>query len=58
MRFRITVRGEHVELRGYFDVKVDDEATPADLAEAMRPFGIVMASVADDDYDPFLDWHH
>jgi hypothetical protein len=50
-RFKITVRGDQIELRGY--------ANPADgtylqsLALAMEPFGIVVASIAEDIYDPF-----
>ena len=39
MRFKITVRGEGVELRGH----VEDEHVMA-LAEAMKPFGLVIAS--------------
>ena len=52
-RFRITVRSDQPrnELRGYLDIEgiADLEA----FARAMEPYGIVMASPADDDYDPF-----
>lgn len=48
-RSRVTIRGEGVELRGY----VDEAARLVALAEAMRPFGLVIASPAEDDYDPF-----
>jgi hypothetical protein len=50
MRFRITVRGDGTELRGYMDASVDGLA---DFAHQMDGFGIVVASPAEDDYDPF-----
>lgn len=52
MRYRITVRGEspRVELRGYFD---GDYARLALFSDLMTPYGIVVASPAEDDYDPF-----
>jgi hypothetical protein len=54
MRARITVRGLGVELRGRFDELTDEDApTLADFAEAMKPFGLVIASPAEDDFDPF-----
>lgn len=59
MRIRITVRGEGTELRGYLDMGFLGEGD-ADLrafAKAMQPFGVVIASPADDDYNPFKDWH-
>ena len=52
MRYRITVRGQSLELRGYLD------GEPIDLsifAPFMAPYGVVVASVAADDYDPFKD---
>ena len=52
-RYRITVRGEGVELRGFID---GDAAMLNDLAEAMRPFGVVVASPAAPDYNPFVEW--
>jgi len=52
MRWRITVRGEGTELRGYFNQMDDLE----EFARVMEPFGIVMASPAEDDYDPFASW--
>lgn len=65
VRFRITVRGEqpnglrdgidHVELRGYIDGSIDEVTA---LSRAMEGIGIVVASGADDDYDPFGDWSH
>jgi hypothetical protein len=55
MRWRITVRGEGVELRGWLD---DTEWIPAlqELSEVMKPFGVVIASPAHEAYDPFVDW--
>lgn len=50
MRYRITVRGEGVELRGYVDGTIERLES---LSYLMKPFGIVVASEADDDYDPF-----
>lgn len=50
MRFRITVRADNVELRGYFD------GTQEELQEFsmnMAPVGMVIASLALDGYDPF-----
>jgi hypothetical protein len=52
MKFRITVRGDECELRGYIVVG-DDTAGLDKLAEAVKPFGIVIASLAKDDYNPF-----
>lgn len=53
-RYRITVRGMGVELRGYTDTNLDeDQPTLADFAKAMEPFGVVVASVADPSYNPF-----
>lgn len=52
MRFRITVRGGDVELRGY--ITGGGEILNA-LSLAMDPFGVVMASAVDDDYDPFKE---
>lgn len=53
-RFRITVRGLGVELRGRFDELTDEDApTLRYFAEQMEPFGIVVASPAEDDFDPF-----
>lgn len=59
-RWRITVRGEGTELRGYVEFNNEPDG-PDDLeyfAAVMKPFGLVMASPADDDYDPFADWTH
>lgn len=57
MRFRITVRGDHAEVRGYLDTSDDavGEGHPelVAFAEAMKPFGIVVASPAEDTYNPF-----
>ena len=58
VRWRITVRGDSTELRGYLEVN-DSPGAPDDLeyfAAVMKPFGIVMASIADDDYNPFKEW--
>ena len=54
MRYRITVRGEGVELRGY--VEFEDRyalSTLGDFANDMKPYGIVVASIVDNDYNPF-----
>jgi hypothetical protein len=53
MKFRITVRGEGLELRGYLTA-----LTPGflpDFADAMEPYGIVVASTVDSTYDPFRE---
>jgi hypothetical protein len=49
-RFRITVRGEGAELRGYIDGSTD---TLGDFSNLMAPVGLVIASPAPDDFDPF-----
>src|SRR5688500_15676987 len=51
MRLRITVRGTDVELRGY----VDGLANARLLSQQMEGIGVVAASAADADYDPFKD---
>lgn len=54
MRFRITVRGLAIELRGYLDeLGIEGQPGIKELAEAMKPFGVVVASEADRDYNPF-----
>lgn len=52
MRWRVTVRGDspRVELRGYLDGEHDRLVA---FSEAMKPYGLVMASPADPGYDPF-----
>lgn len=56
MRWRITIRGDdagaRVELRGYADLS---QARLIDLSNAMKPYGLVIASPADNDYDPFAE---
>lgn len=53
MRFRTTVRGEGVEMRGYMD---GDMSSLQDLAEYVKPYGwMLIASPADADYDPFKE---
>lgn len=47
-RFRVTIRGEGTELRGYATA----EALAALADDDSDPF-IVVASLAEDDYDPF-----
>lgn len=51
-RYRITVRGDGVELRGYIDGSIH---TVDDFARIMTPVGPVVASLADADYDPFKE---
>lgn len=53
-RFKITVRGLGVELRGYMDELTDEDAPSLiDFSEAMKPLGLVIASPAGRDYNPF-----
>lgn len=52
-RYRITVRSNTIELRGYFDTPPDDLAELQALAIALKPFGLVIASPAEPDYNPF-----
>lgn len=52
MRYRITVRNEDVELRGWIDVVSLDNLNG--FAAAMKDVGIVVASPAADDYNPFV----
>lgn len=50
MRFRITIRSDHIEARGW----CDGEAELRELAAALDPLGImVVASPAAPDYAPF-----
>lgn len=54
MRYRTTIRGEGVELRGYIDAKTQEELV--ELAEYAKPYGwLLIASPAEDDYDPFKE---
>jgi hypothetical protein len=46
-RFKVTVRGDGVELRGYVDNYLPG------IARVMEPYGVVVASEASDDYNPF-----
>lgn len=56
MRIRITVRGLGIELRGFMDELTDEDApTLWQLAEALKPFGMVIASLAEPDYNPFKE---
>jgi hypothetical protein len=48
MRFRVTIRGEGIELRGYASM----EALAALAAPDDQPY-VIAASPAADDYDPF-----
>jgi hypothetical protein len=48
-RYKITVRGTDIELRGY----LDGEATLRVTAKVMEGIGLVIASPAEDDFDPF-----
>jgi len=52
MRFRITIRRVNkTELRGYHDVESIEEM--GQFSAAMEPFGMVIASPATPDYNPF-----
>ena len=54
MRYRVTLRGEGTELRGYVS---DNPTHLMNLAAAVEPLALlVIASPADDDYDPFVNW--
>lgn len=48
-RHKITIRGTDLELRGY----IDGDATLRVTAKVMEGIGLVIASPAEDDYDPF-----
>lgn len=50
MRWAVTIRGHGVELRGYIDAPLSGLGA---LADAANPLGIMIASPADDDYNPF-----
>lgn len=52
-RFRITIRSDEprMELRGYADFI--SQADIERFARAMEPYGLVIGSLADKDYDPF-----
>lgn len=53
MRYRITIRRDapkRTELRGYVDMDLPELNA---LARAMEPFGLVIASPAPAEYDPF-----
>lgn len=54
MRYRITVRGLGLELRGIMDQGLDeDQPSLTEFAKAMEPYGVVVASEAEPNYDPF-----
>jgi hypothetical protein len=48
-RFRITLCAPGIELRGWFDTATDLAELQA-LAAALRPFGVVVADLAEPDY--------
>jgi hypothetical protein len=51
MKWRITVRSDQIELRGYIEGEQPDLVA---LADAFKPLNaLVMASPADDDYYPW-----
>lgn len=52
MRFRVTVRSETIELRGYIDGQENLHA----LANAMKNQAVVVASTAAEDFNPFTRW--
>lgn len=55
MKFRVTVRGDNVELRGWITGSSDVEAMErlSRLGADLEPYGVVVASIADPDYNPF-----
>jgi hypothetical protein len=59
MKFRITVRSDNIELRGYIEHPDPLRASRliSDLGEAAKPFdALVIASPVDDTYNPFDIW--
>ncbi len=50
MRWRVTIRSDAIELRGYCDLTYEELEHMSELA---KPLGMVIASPADDSYDPF-----
>ncbi len=51
MRYRVTIRGDKAELRGYFTTHNPD--LYRELAQAVTPLGMLIVSPAADDYNPF-----
>lgn len=54
MRFRITVRGDGVELRGYVERDSLNQVERL-FADDLQEDATLIVSRADDDYNPFLD---
>lgn len=52
MRFRVTVRNDDIELRGWIDVASLENLNG--FAALMKDVGLVIASPAADDYNPFV----
>jgi hypothetical protein len=56
MKFKITIRSDDIELRGYIKSKDDLHASELVhlMGETMQDFGaLVIASPVDDNYNPF-----
>ena len=51
MRFKVTIRGDKAELRGYITTPTEEGLAIA--AQAVTPIGLMIASPAADDFDPF-----
>lgn len=49
-RYRLTIRGTDMELRGYVDTNPEDLAA---FAASVEGRGVVIASIAEPDYNPF-----
>lgn len=51
-RWRITIRNDEprLELRGYADLEYGDLVA---MSNVLKPYGLVIASPIEDDYNPF-----
>ena len=55
MRWRITIRENNVELRGWIDCEYPDLVA---YSQAVKPLGIMVASPAPPGYNPFASPLH
>lgn len=53
-RYRVTLLGEHLELRGY----VDGQDRLRQLGRSVDQFGVIIASQQDIDFNPFGGGDH
>jgi len=54
MRFRVTIRSKHAELRGFVDAENTEEL--ARLADSAKELGVFLASPVAPDYFPFSEY--